>query len=361
MKKRKVKKAVKSRPTRRKHVHKGIFCSCRGGISPKIIIIGAIIIIALAAGGYFMFTGKNTSGGGLIEKISNETQKTAMQKLVEESMKYIKDPILRKHYIAEAETKKRRIKMPQGSVPGAVQVMEMEMTGDGTNLFDFKANQSIWTEINGQKKAEYIVIGDTTYVKDYKDNKWWKQTKKPEKLDDKISPLPKEEDYSNKIKEVIPTGPEPKEPKKIGEEKCPNAPSLTCYKYQDTDDSMKEFSGSEFTRIFWFDNQNFLLRKDQSGSGENASWSEYEYDNINITPPSPTKDIPAGRDIGEYMLQSMQSANGEPAELPDFEKLKSEMKNFQQSDGNYQAPVDSNNQPAQNNTSEDGSDTNVEN
>lgn len=305
-----------------------------------------------------MFSGQNSplSPGGIIEKVSNTAKKTAMQKLIEEQLKYIKDPLLRKHYEAESNVTKRRIKTPQGMIQGGAQVMEMESTGDGTSLFDFKANQSIWTEKDGKRVGEYIVIGDTTYVKDYTDNKWWKQTKKHEKPDEKISPLPIEEDYKSEVKETIPTGPEPEEPKNVGEEKCPNAPQLTCYKYEETDNSMKEFSGSALTRTFWFDNQQYLLRKEVSGSGGDTNWTEYEYDNINIIAPSPTKDVPAGEDIGGYLINSMQGGSGNVNNFPNIEELKSEMKNYNIPNVNNEPPAESNEQAVQDNSS---GDTNV--
>ena len=142
-----------------------------------------------------------------------------------------------------------------------------------------------------------MTINDTTYVKDYSDNKWWKQTKKEVPVQkDNTQNTPIKQDFENIVSQ--PTPMPSKEPQKIGEEPCPNIPSLTCYKYSEVD----AFMGSTSKTIFWFDNKDYLRRKESQENGE--GWSEFEYDNINIQAPSPTKEVPAGKDISEYMAQS---------------------------------------------------------
>lgn len=289
MKKRKLKRSLKIHSKKRTHRHKGIFCSCKGGISPKYIAIGGIVILAVAAGGYFMFNNSTSEPGGIINKITNPSGK-----VTEKEFANIQDPLLRKFYVAQANMRKIRTKMPVGDLPGAVMVYEMEIPADA---YSGNSNNSVWREQNGKKSAEYITIGDTTYVKDYSDNKWWKQTKKGEPPpNDSTQNAPIKQEFENIVSQPTP---EPaNEPQKIGEEPCPNITSLTCYKYAE----YNAIRGSTSKTIFWFDNKDYLRRKEMQEDG--TGWSEFEYDNINIQAPSPTKEVPAGKDISEYMAQS---------------------------------------------------------
>jgi hypothetical protein len=289
MKKRKLKSTHKIHSRKRTHRHKGLFCSCRGGISPKFIVIGGVIILAVAAGGYFMFNNSSSETGGIINKITNPSGKAT-----ENDFAGIQDPLLRKFYVAQSNITKIRTKLPVGDLPGAVMVYELETTG---GISSGKSNGSVWREQNGKKSSEYMTIGDTTYVKDYSDNKWWTQTKKPEPVQkDTTQTAPLKQEFENLANQ--PTPDPSTVPQKIGQEPCPNISSLTCYKYSESN----TFAGSTSKTIFWFDDKDYLRRKEMQENG--TGWTEYEYDNINIQAPSPTKEVPAGKDISEYMAQS---------------------------------------------------------
>lgn len=236
-----------------------------------------------------MFNNSSSETGGIISKITNPSGKAT-----ENDFANIQDPLLRKFYVVQSNITKIRTKMPVGDMPGAVMVYELEMTG---GISGGKSNGSVWREQNGKKSSEYITIGDTTYVRDYSDNKWWTQTKKPEPVQkDTTQNAPVKQEF-----EIIANQPTPDPsivPQKIGQEPCPNITSLTCYKYSESN----TFAGSTSKTIFWFDDKDYLRRKEMQEDG--TGWSEYEYDNINIQAPSPTKEVPAGKDISEYMAQS---------------------------------------------------------
>ncbi len=85
--------------------------------------------------------------------------------------------------------------------------------------------------------------------------------------------------------------------KKLGEEACGG---LTCYKYEE-----KQGSGDQSTRTFWFDTKELLLRKETNGYGEFKSTEEYSYDNLSVSAPSPTKEVPEGKSIYDYMVAGM--------------------------------------------------------
>ncbi len=131
---------------------------------------------------------------------------------------------------------------------------------------------------NGKESYNTITIGDTTYTKDYLDNKWFKQTFK---ADPNATPTPKEDtkitfDDKKMIEEKI-------EYKALGKEACG---SLTCFKYQ-------EISANDngTTSYIWFDDKEYVLRRnmmtDKTGTESDSTFS---YDSVNIATPSPVKE-----------------------------------------------------------------------
>jgi hypothetical protein len=188
----------------------------------------------------------------------------------------VSDPILRKHFVAQTNVNAVRT-ITQSSGKGTKDTSEYQIKGD---TFNWRMKEE-----DGTKEiSQMVIIGDTTYVKDYADNKWWKQTTKPEETED-VAETP------NDLKEEL-TMEDPSLYKNLGTEACGN---LTCYKYEQT------FKDSPGTRTFWFDTKKYLLRKEVSAYGEFSTTIEYEYDGISITAPSPTKDVPEDRNIYEYL------------------------------------------------------------
>lgn len=243
----------------------------KGAVSPLIIIV---ILAVVGIGGYFLM-----QKGGL----PTPSVPTLTQRATEKDFEFIEDPTLRKHFVAQANKTDYRTKtVSPGS--GLTLVNEVQIRGDSFNTRDI--------ESDGKKEIKHIIIiGDTTYLKDYADNKWWKQTIKLEeqKEEEKAPEEPKDfkEEYSKPNITY----------KSLGKEACgPSAGSgLTCFKYEQI---LPE--SPEVKRIFWFDDKDYLLRKDQAGFGEFIATVEYSYDGINIQAPSPTKDVPEGKSIYEY-------------------------------------------------------------
>jgi len=149
----------------------------------------------------------------------------------------------------------------------------------GTSSFeistDAKDNNQMVVKQNNQEQANIGV----TYLKDYTDGQWFKYAaddpSRPE-----VSDLKKEfakgdfkSDSGQKIEYV-----------KMGTEACGN---LQCYKYQVKD---PDTPGDNF---LWFDTKDYLLRritlKDQSSSTD----MNVNYGAVNISQPSPTKDVPS--------------------------------------------------------------------
>lgn len=142
------------------------------------------------------------------------------------------------------------------------------------------------TSVAGKEQFNTITIGDTTYTKDYTDNKWWKQKqdKTQEGLTDKFK-----FDFDKKTvdgKEV--------EDKttytKIGQEACGE---LTCFKYQVVDPSF-----TETTEFIFFDTSQYLMRMSRTvdKNGE-VNESVFAYGAVNISEPSPVKEAKEGQNI----------------------------------------------------------------
>jgi hypothetical protein len=196
-------------------------------------------------------------------------------------------------------------------------VQEIQFKGDEMSMRS-------WQETSGKKSAEMVTIGDTTYLKDYKDNVWWKQVAvRNEAVEsgpvDDAEPIDFKEEYTEQKDTTV--------YKNMGQEACGD---LTCYKYEQSDSA-----NPEGVRTFWFDVKDYLLRKEESGYGEFSSSSVYEYTNISVTAPNPTKDVPEGKSIYEYMTYDDAQVPGiDKAELT---KMMEESTKMQQDfdAGNY--------------------------
>lgn len=276
-----------------------------GNFSPVLIIVIVGVLVVLAGAAYFLF-GKNGMGGSPLGSKGNSMM---TQKVKESDFAYIEDELLRKHYAAQANQTSFRV-LSTSSGYGGKSTMEYELDGD---TYKYRMAQSA----EGME-SDMIVIGDTTYIKDFKDNTWWKQTQKPEEqnseIDDQIEEYtfdPEEEQtefakmqYNN-----------------LGEEACGD---LMCHKYEEVDSTNSD-SGK---RTFWFDTKDYLMRKDVSEYGEFTSESEYSYDGVSVDEPSPTKDVPEGKNIYEYMVTG---GTGEIEGMPsqeEIDKLMEEYKNL---------------------------------
>ena len=247
--------------------------SLKRGISPIIIIV----IVAVLLGGGFLLV----RSGRLPVSVPGVSQFAA--RVTEKDFPNITDPILRKHFVAQTNVNAvRTVTMSSGK--GTKDTTEHQIKGN-----DFRYRMK---EEDGSKEISHqIIIGDTTYLKDYSDNKWWKQTAKPEASPTETPETPED------LKEELAME-DPSLYKNLGTEACG---SLTCYKYEQT---FKDFPGK---RTFWFDNKQYLLRKEESGYGEFTTKVEYSYDGISISAPSPTKDVPEGKSIYDYMYSGSQA------------------------------------------------------
>ena len=180
-------------------------------------------------------------------------------------------------------------------------------TMEFTSMIKGEDSHTIMSE-SGKVTYDMITLAGADYMKDLKDEQWWKITK------EKASPIPEdlgkvEYDFTEKMTEV--------EDKttyvRIGMEACG---SSQCYKYQIVDpenQTTKEF--------IWFDNKDYLMRKMRSeevGGDMAISEIETKYEKVNITAPSPVKE---GSALDVYGAQSGMSK----AEIEQLKKDQAQM------------------------------------
>jgi len=245
-------------------------------------------LAVLAVGGFFLYR----SGSLPIPGISGIAMRAT-----EKDFANITDPTLRKHFVAQANINSFRT-VSESSGKGTKDTTEFQLKGDNF-LYRMKSEEG------GKEISHLISIGETTYVMDYSDNTWWKQTTKPEETTEEETPLTPDDLKEEFMKE------DPALYKSLGTEACG---SLNCHKYEQT------FKDTPGVRTFWFDDKKYLLRKEISGYGEFSNTIEYSYDGISISAPSPTKDVPEGKNIYEYLFAApaSYSPSGPDSAVPAF-------------------------------------------
>lgn len=283
-----------------------------GNFSPILIVVIVVAVAVIAGAGYFLFGRGDSSLGS---KFGSKGSGMMMKKVTEDDFAYIEDELLRKHYASQANQTEFKVET-QSSGMGGTATSWYVLEGEN---FKYRMQQT-----GEGMQSDMIVIGDTTYIKDFSDNKWWKQKSEPTAEEDqieeqieeyKIDPAEEQTQFAQM------------QYKNLGEEACGE---LMCHKYEETDPVMTDGG----TRIFWFDTKEYLLRKEESGYGEFSSTSIYSYDDISVDEPSPTKDVPEGRSIYEYMGGGIPQGEG----MPSQDEIDAMMKQYQES-GDIEFPT----------------------
>ncbi len=215
-------------------------------------------------------------------KAGEAVSQAAADAAIAEMLKDIEDPLVRQHLTKQFQVKAYRT-VTDASGRGQVTTTEMVIEGESAKF------RTAVSE-NNKPVSDLIVIGDATYVKDMKDGSWWKQVSKPEEPKDLPAGIqaPSTEEFQEKFAESKTKT----SYKSLGTEACG---ALTCYKYEEITE------GQEGKRTFWFDNKDLLLRRDEFAFGEFTTRNEYQYDGVKVNEPSPTKPVPEGRSVYEYL------------------------------------------------------------
>lgn len=237
-----------------------------------IIIIAAIVALGLIGGGLFLF--KDT-----VFPVRSVTGKVLSAKC------RFNDPNLCRFLNNFTELKDISA-ISTSTINGKKAEIKIEIQGDDKT--------HMVTSADGKEEANYISIGNTTYMKDYTDNKWWKSVSQGQDASSKP-------EWKTELDKSLNDSTDKTTYKYIAKEACDK---LTCYKYEvvnPTDPSTKEY--------VWFDTKQYLIRKDSMESKDGVTETTFSYGNTNIAAPSSTKDMNSPEDALKA-LQNGQSVPG---------------------------------------------------
>lgn len=266
---------------------------------PLIIILAAVLVVILGAVGFFFLKDSIFPAKGLTGQALNANCKLNDKDLC----KFMSNFKGLENMSAKSVT----------TIDGKKTETTMDIQGTDKS--------HITTTADGKEESNYISIGNTTYMKDYSDNKWWKST-----VDTKDTAGSEKTDWKAEFEKSVNDSADKTTYKKIGKEACG---SLTCFKYQVIDPQ-----NTESTEYIWFDTKNYSLRKTRSEAKGTVTETTFNYDGVNITEPSPTKDMTNPADAYQSLLNS--SAAGGAA----LEGLTPEQIQQLQSSGAADIPVD---------------------
>lgn len=228
----------------------------------KIVALIVIILALVAGGGYYAYS--------KLSKNSDEGSTNSVGDKVAESECKYDDKDLCKFITSWKDEKYITMKGTSTDKDGKISTWLMKMEGENKS-------QMVSSE-EGEEKYNTITIDNTTYTKDYTDNKWFKQTSSSdsEVTNDYIK---EDIDFDEKEASV-----EDKTTyQKIGKEKCDK---WTCFKYQVIDPT-----NNESTQYIYFDDDEYLLRKMRTEELDGTITEiTYDYSKFSISEPSPTKE-----------------------------------------------------------------------
>ncbi|GEM_PF-818004 len=227
----------------------------------KGVVIGIVVaVLAVGAGGYYFYT-KNQNGSQT--KGSSESTGGSSKK-VSDACKY-NDRDLCKFVNTWSGVDKYTLKSSTTGEGGQV---------DSTFMFDGKDKSQMMMVQNGTESFNVITMGNTTYMKDYADNKWTKTTYSPE---NSVT-----DDYNFDFDSKAEQADDKTTYNKIGTESCGK---FNCFKYQ-----IIEPEQPDVTQFLWFDNREYKLRRLQFSSDDGTTDMTVEYANVSIKEPSPIKE-----------------------------------------------------------------------
>lgn len=226
---------------------------------PHIVVLLFVVIAAL---GVALFTGINRV---------RDLNRIASLETFDACREFIDDEVLCHFAAADEARPEGNYVMTSSATDGItteISTLEVE-NGDRMKSVTF----------NGPEEIEaYVVIDAVSYVKDYADGVWG-MYEDPDFISSEASVS--SYDFSSAQASSVVDFRENYQAE--GKEPCGD---LICYKYR-----IVSHDDPSFINYIWFDDQDYLLRRHQSSSGEISNNTQIEYRTVTITPPSPTKPI----------------------------------------------------------------------
>jgi len=161
----------------------------------------------------------------------------------------------------------------------------------------------ITTTVDGKEESNYISISNTTYMKDYSDNKWWKTTTDVKNNEGGNI------DWKAEFEKSVNDSQDKTTYKKISKEACGK---LTCLKYQVIDPN-----NTEVTQYMWFDTKEYLLRKTRDEAKGVVTEATFSYDKENIQEPSPVKELKEEDAYKAFLDDAASGASGSQGLTPE--------------------------------------------
>ena len=241
-----------------------------------LLVVGGIVL--LAVGGYFFLI----KSGGLPASLAPLN-----------SVCQYNDPDLCK-FVNNWETVKNYSVETTFFLAGGAQ--------EGESLFEAQGEDRshIVNFLTGRgETSNWIVIGNTNYIKDYSDNSWQKYEQVLGEVENDVKNY--RSDFGGEAETEDQTT-----YKKIGKEPCD---SRQCFKYQIIDPS-----AVDRTDYIWFDDREYRLRKTRTESSDgSAAESTYGYENVSIVVPSPVKDVNPSQSVDQLQQQNGDYDYGQDA------------------------------------------------
>ncbi len=193
---------------------------------------------------------------------------------------FVTDDHVKRHFVAQANARAFRTISGTGEGDAAVTIQtDYERTRSDVRV-------RLVQKTKDTIISEAVFWDNDIFVKDPTDSKWWQQQVTPE--------VKKQSGFVQKDYKTELLAKKGSVYESQGEEACG---SLTCYKY------VESAPGNALAkRIFWFDKDKLLLRRDDLSFGGLITTQTYEYDNINVEKPTQVKNIAEGANIVDYLL-----------------------------------------------------------
>ena len=255
----------------------------------KFPIIVILAIIVLTGAYFFMQKNKPLS-------VENTAEKAAVAEMLADC-KYDKDVCA--YFVAQAKAMENGVVINTIANLGeyGTSTSEMKMNGNDMEVNSYK---------DGQLESAMISVDGATYFKDLKDGAWYSMGNAGENVGDpKESLVEIQATYNEDNLDM--------QIKKISSEACGN---LTCDKYEIID----VMGEDEAKTYVWIDTKEHLARRMEFSFKGGSNVMEYKYEAVQISKPSPIKEMP--------MFDAPGSSEGESGEMPSQAEIEQMMKDY---------------------------------